>query len=220
MDHGFAASASSLRFRLCIKLRNKESCNSVRDQARGWNLRIPAPTRVRTRCRGLVAESRLVFKSAALFPAKTFAPSTLTPEQVAGCERGRAPRVRHVESFADKSHPVKPGWNTFIRNVGRYGTDYISRAITARLALGANPPEDAIYISTFTDREGQPLNGLARYLGKSRSDIREAYGPTAGFWFHGHLPLPMGIVLDIMVAQLIPKEQRACKLRRSKRSAS
>jgi hypothetical protein len=86
--------------------------------------------------------------------------------------------------------------------------------------LGANPPEDAIYISTFTDRAGQPLNGLARYLGKSRSDIREVYGPTAGFWLHGDLEIPMGIVLDIMVAQLIPKEQRACKLRRSKRSAS
>jgi 2,4-dienoyl-CoA reductase-like NADH-dependent reductase (Old Yellow Enzyme family) len=34
MDHGFAASASSLKFRLCIKLRSKEFCNSVRDQTR------------------------------------------------------------------------------------------------------------------------------------------------------------------------------------------
>jgi UDP-glucose 4-epimerase len=41
MDHGFAASASSLRFRLCIKLRNKESCNHCpRPETVGWFLRI------------------------------------------------------------------------------------------------------------------------------------------------------------------------------------
>jgi hypothetical protein len=42
----------------------------------------------------------------------------------------------------------------------RVGT---SRAITTRLALGANPPEDAIYMSTFTDADGHLLDGSARY---------------------------------------------------------
>ena len=115
-----------------------------------------------------------------IIPGEDFAPSTLTPEQLHAVNEGVHARSAHVESFADKSHLVKPGWNTFIRNVGRYGTDNIS---------------------IFTDRAGQPLNGLARYLGKSRSDIREAYEPTAGLWFHGDLEIPMGIVLDIMVAQ-------------------
>lgn len=98
-----------------------------------------------------------------IVPGEDFSVSNLAPEQLQAVNEGVRAASARVESFADKSHPVKPGWSTFIRNVGRYGTDYISRAITARLALGANPPEDAIYISTFTDRKGQPLNGSAQY---------------------------------------------------------
>jgi hypothetical protein len=84
-----------------------------------------------------------------------------------------------VESFADKSHQGKPGWNTFIRHVGRYGTDYISRAITARLALGANPPEDTIYMSTFTDRDSRALEGSAQY--RMHFD-RGQTPPVDAFW--------------------------------------
>jgi hypothetical protein len=42
MDHGVAASASSLWFRLCIKLSNKEFCNLCpRPRSVKWHLRIP-----------------------------------------------------------------------------------------------------------------------------------------------------------------------------------
>jgi hypothetical protein len=98
-----------------------------------------------------------------IVPGEDFDPLTLTPEQLQAVNEGVIAASARVESFAEKSHQVKPGWNTFIRHVGRYGTDYISRAITARLALGANPPEDAIYMSTFTDGDGHPLDGSARY---------------------------------------------------------
>jgi hypothetical protein len=114
-----------------------------------------------------------------IIPGEDFAPSTLTPEQLQAVNEGVHAGSAHVESFADRSHQVKPSWNTFIRNVGRYGTDYISRAITARLALGANPPEDAIYINTFTDKEGQPLNGSARYRMHFDSD---QIPPVDAFW--------------------------------------
>ena len=36
------------------------------------------------------------------------------------------------------------GWDV-TTNLGRYGTNYIFRAVVARLGLGANLPEDAIY---------------------------------------------------------------------------
>ncbi len=51
----------------------------------------------------------------------------------------------------------------FPRQLGRYGTNYSARAITARVAVGANPPEDAVYISDSTDASGAPLNGSMRY---------------------------------------------------------
>jgi hypothetical protein len=98
-----------------------------------------------------------------IIPGKDLSPSQLTPEQLQAINEGGLAGSAQVESFGTHSDQATPGWNTFIRNVGRYGTDYMSRAITARLALGANPPEDAVYISTFADSTGQPLNGSMRY---------------------------------------------------------
>jgi hypothetical protein len=127
------------------------------------------------------ADERMVADLAliGITPGKDFAPSALTPDQLQAVIEGVHAASAHVESFADKSYQVKPGWNTFIRNVGRYGTDYMSRAITARLALGANPPEDAIYISTFTDSTGQPLHGSVQY--RMHFERRQT-PPVDAFW--------------------------------------
>jgi hypothetical protein len=114
-----------------------------------------------------------------IVPGADFDSSRLAPEQLQAVDEGVTAASAHVESFADKAHQVKPGWNTFIRHVGRYGIDYISRAITARLALGANPPEDAIYMSTFTDADGHPLDGSARY--RMHFDIGQT-PPVDAFW--------------------------------------
>lgn len=112
-------------------------------------------------------------------PGEDFNSSKLTPEQLQAVNEGVIAATARVESFADKSHQVKPGWNTFIRHVGRYGTDYISRAITARLALGANPPEDAVYMSTFADGDSRALDGSARY--RMHFD-RGQTPPVDAFW--------------------------------------
>ncbi len=114
-----------------------------------------------------------------IVPGEDFDPSKLAPEQLLAVNEGVIAASAHIDSFADKSHQVKPCWNTFIRHVGRYGIDYISRAITARLALGANPPEDAIYMSTFTDADGHPLDGSARY--RMHFDIGQT-PPVDAFW--------------------------------------
>jgi hypothetical protein len=99
-----------------------------------------------------------------IVPGEDFDASKLTAEQLQAINEGARAASARLESFGSKSTAVKPGWDTFIRNVGRYGTDYVSRAITARLAVGANPPEDAVYLSTFADGSGQPLSGSSRYL--------------------------------------------------------
>jgi hypothetical protein len=114
-----------------------------------------------------------------IVPGQDFDPSKLTPEQLQAVNEGARAASARLEGFAGKSSQSKPGWNTFIRNVGRYGTDYVSRAITARLALGANPPEDAIYLSNFADSSGQPLNGSMRY--RMRFD-KGQLPPVLAFW--------------------------------------
>jgi hypothetical protein len=70
------------------------------------------------------------------------------------------------------------GWDV-MTNVGRYGTNYLFRAIVAQVGLGANLPEDAIYPRATKDGDGQPLMGTNRYV------IRFPQGqlpPVGAFW--------------------------------------
>ena len=70
------------------------------------------------------------------------------------------------------------GWRVNF-HLGRYGTSYLDRAAVARVGLGANLPEDAVYASTDRDERGRPLDGRHRY------QLRFAAGelpPVKAFW--------------------------------------
>ncbi len=70
------------------------------------------------------------------------------------------------------------GWE-LMTNVGRYGTDYLLRAIVAMVGLGANLPEDAIYSRAIKDADGRALTGASRY------EVRFQKGqlpPVEAFW--------------------------------------
>ena len=70
------------------------------------------------------------------------------------------------------------GW-VFFKPGGRYGTDYVQRAIVTRLGLGCNLTEDAVYPTATTDGTGQKLDGANKYV------IRFPKGqmpPVRGFW--------------------------------------
>ena len=54
-------------------------------------------------------------------------------------------------------------WSYPPSNLGRYGTDYNTRAAVAMVGFGANLPEDAMYPNTVLDHQGQALNGKHRY---------------------------------------------------------
>jgi hypothetical protein len=62
---------------------------------------------------------------------------------------------------------------------GDYKTDYNLRALVAYRGLGALPPEEAVYYSYYTDRDGKPLNGKNSYrirFGKCQLP------PAQAFW--------------------------------------
>jgi hypothetical protein len=70
------------------------------------------------------------------------------------------------------------GW-VFFKPGGRYGTDYVQRALITRLGLGCNLTEDAVYPGAKTDSTGQKLDGANKYV------IRFPKGqmpPVRGFW--------------------------------------
>ena len=58
---------------------------------------------------------------------------------------------------------IRNGWMVMSDGIGVFGNAYVKRAIIARLGLGANPPEDAIYPLLQTDADGNALDGANTY---------------------------------------------------------
>jgi hypothetical protein len=81
--------------------------------------------------------------------------------------------------------------------LGRFGTDYLRRAVAARRGLCSGPATDELSATTGTDAEGRPLTGRERYR------LRFPAGgtpPAAAFWSlttaAGSLSDLRGLVLD------------------------
>ena len=92
------------------------------------------------------------------------APGKFDPKSLADIEAGAQAAVKRLASLNDAvGRPGPTGWTGGNGKVGRYGTDYMQRAIVARIGLGANPPEDAVYMHTHIDADGHPLDGSKRY---------------------------------------------------------
>ncbi len=118
-----------------------------------------------------------------LVPGQDFDPSKLTAEQLQTIHEGARAAVARIEEFVASGGVTKPGWTSFQGTLGRYGTNYMARAVTARVAIGANPPEDAVYMSSAADGSGQALNGTMRYRmhfdGSSLPPVRAFWSVTA-----------------------------------------
>jgi hypothetical protein len=70
------------------------------------------------------------------------------------------------------------GW--LVARTGRYGTDYVGRALVDKIGLGAPVSKLAIYPFTITDRHLQPLTGAQRYVAHfSAADLPF---PVRSFW--------------------------------------
>jgi hypothetical protein len=98
-----------------------------------------------------------------LVPGQDFDASRLTPEQLAAFNLGVRSAMARIEGFVGSGAAIKPGWTSFQGTIGRYGTNYVARAVTARVAIGANPAEDAVYISSSADSAGRAFSGSTRY---------------------------------------------------------
>jgi hypothetical protein len=101
--------------------------------------------------------------SIGIVPGEGFNASKLAPEQLTALTEGAQSAAQRLETFVSTGAARKPGWTSFQGAVGRYGTNYMARAITARIAIGANPAEDAVYMSNSTDADGHPLDGSMCY---------------------------------------------------------
>ena len=65
------------------------------------------------------------------------------------------------------------------KGLGRYGTDYMKRAVVAAFGWPANLEQDAVYPYTEVDGEGAPLTGAANY---TLTFAKDRTPPVNGFW--------------------------------------
>jgi len=95
---------------------------------------------------------------------------------VKNCVRDAQERII---SEARKPHGrLVNGWQC-LTTLGHYGTNYLWRAVVALIGLGANLPEDAVYLRATQDSSGKEFNGAHAY------EIRFAKGqlpPVNAFW--------------------------------------
>jgi len=76
-----------------------------------------------------------------------------------------APEVAQarIRDAGRRGGTVVNGWMMYLSPIGTYGTDYLRRAMTAAMGLGANVVEDAIYPGAFADIDGRPFESSQRY---------------------------------------------------------
>lgn len=99
--------------------------------------------------------------------------------QAAVIEAGIADARREIAIREGTINLPVNGWSYGTDTVGVYGNYYLKRAIIARRGLGANPPEDAVYLNAYLDGAGQPLTGGKTY----RLHFDKGNLPPAGaFW--------------------------------------
>lgn len=93
--------------------------------------------------------------------------------------RGVAVARARLADAATGLPPGPDGWRTAREGLGDYGTNYALRAGVAKIGLGANRVEDAIYPNTDVDGDGRPLTGDHVY----RIRFEPGRSPPAGaFW--------------------------------------
>jgi hypothetical protein len=135
-----------------------------------------------------LGESPLAERDRAMF--ETFAPLKLRPGRKfdlrafneterralqAGIEQGYA----EIRAGAGRAGKTIGGWTYGERHLGNFGDDYLYRATTALVGLGALEPAEAVYMTCNTDVSGRPLSGVNRYeLTFAADDLP----PARAFW--------------------------------------
>jgi len=114
-----------------------------------------------------------------VIPGQPFDPGKLDPA-VAKELAGAVPTA--IATLQDKAKQMGAsvnGWRIPKMNIAAFGTDYVTRAFIALIALGANLPADSVYPTSFVDGDGELLNGANRYILHFDAGLTP---PVKAFW--------------------------------------
>jgi hypothetical protein len=116
-------------------------------------------------------------KKLGIEPGKPFDISKIDPAIAHGLEKAVKEVPIKMQEGVPKMHNVN-GWITML-NLGRYSTDYDTRAGVAYMGLGANQHEDTVYPTAYVDGDGKPLDSANTYVMHFEKD---QLPPTNGTW--------------------------------------
>jgi len=117
-----------------------------------------------------------LFDQIGIGPNVDFDPSAIDPAARAGLERAIEAGHRMIRALL-RPH-AQPGW-AYALDVGRYGYNYLIRALVVLSGTQANVPEETVYATLYHDDEGEPLHGGKRYVLHFGAD---ALPPVDAFW--------------------------------------
>jgi len=118
-------------------------------------------------------------KSIGIEPGNSFDISRLDPAVRKAVEGAPAEAQQLMKWKVATIARVANYWSMNTDTMGVYGNYYLKRAIVAHLALGANLPEDAIYLLNLGDETGTPLDGANQYTIHFE---KGATPPVRAFW--------------------------------------
>lgn len=102
--------------------------------------------------------------------------NTLAPWCREGLAQGFAEAIQLLGEMPHRRGPQP--WHTS-SVIGRYGSDYLARALTACMGLGALSPEEAVYASSHFSSDQRPLHGQRRYTLRFEPG---QWPPAEAFW--------------------------------------
>lgn len=111
-------------------------------------------------------------------PCKPFDMGKLDPAVQAELKDLPQAALKDIEANKTKMGSVVNGW-IISKDLGRYGTDYMKRAVVAAFGWPANLQEDAVYPYTEVDSKGEQLNGANKY---TMTFAKGQTPPVNGFW--------------------------------------
>jgi hypothetical protein len=110
--------------------------------------------------RGLLAS----FSRLGLGADGSFQESALSKEQKTGLLRGMEAGRAIINEYTKKNGVFYNGWNLPPADAGVYGTNYLLRASYAVERVGALLPAEAMYLTSYTDIDGQNYDGSKKYV--------------------------------------------------------
>jgi hypothetical protein len=99
-----------------------------------------------------------------LQPGRPFSTTDSGADVLAAIEQAPAAAQRRMTDAVSRLSPVVNGWAMPTFGMGTYGTGYLRRAVVARVGLGANLVEDAVYPVAYFDDSGDVPNGDHDYV--------------------------------------------------------